>query len=166
MQKREHREDSGNRQVEVLLDGPFYDMEDKLLTISSISVREMEMPPYSYVNVVFTTDKGISELNKEFFGVEGATDCIAFPYDKDDFVDDSGRYLLGEVYISVETADEQAKALGHSLIEELATLLIHSLLHLLGYDDQTEEERERMEMKTDEILSTVLSSYEGEKGVV
>ena len=65
---------------------------------------------------------------------------------------DTGELLLGDIAISVERAKEQAEEYGHSLEREIAFLMAHSLLHLMGYDHMEEYEREQMEQKQEQIL--------------
>ena len=72
-----------------------------------------------------------------------STDVLSFPMREGPFTSLSPN-LLGDVVISAETADRQAAAAGRSLRDELAALLIHGILHLLGYDHQTPSEAKRM----------------------
>ena len=71
---------------------------------------------------------------------------------EDDFDPDSGQLLLGDIVISVERAKEQAQEYGHTLRREIAFLIAHSVLHLLGYDHMTEEEASVMEKKQENAL--------------
>ncbi|MGQ9706262.1 MAG: rRNA maturation RNase YbeY [bacterium] len=144
---------------EVFLDGVDEQSSEELLLISDLCVEGVGLPQDSKVNIIFTTDENISKLNTEFFGIGGPTDCIAFPYEPGEFVDENKRNLIGDVFISVDTAKIQAEELGHSLTEELATLIVHSILHLIGYNDDTEEDRIKMEKKTDFIVEKVMSKY-------
>jgi probable rRNA maturation factor len=153
--------DYTDKPYEVFLDGVDESLGDDLLLISDLCVENVGLPPNSRVNIIFTTDENISKLNEEFFGVGGATDCMAFPYETNEFLDEHGRYLVGDVFISVDTAAGQAEVIGHSFIEEVATLIVHSILHLLGYSDETEEDRIKMENKTDYIVEKVMGKYTG-----
>jgi probable rRNA maturation factor len=74
---------------------------------------------------VLTDDETLSDLNQRFKGHKGATDVLAFDFEEDDF--------LGEIYVSLDRAREQAQAYGLTEEEEIRLLVLHGLLHLLGY---------------------------------
>jgi rRNA maturation RNase YbeY len=99
------------------------------------------------VNLVFVDDAYIQQLNQQFLGIDSPTDVLSFPLDQ------HGNHLEGEVYISVDTAAEQAREYNVSLREEILRLVAHGLLHLIGYDDRTAEEKERMTRKEEEYLA-------------
>lgn len=98
------------------------------------------------VSVTFCDNQHIKELNKEYRNKDSATDVLSFPmYDLDELdqeieIDDS--VCIGDIVISLERAAEQAKELGHSLKREVAFLVIHSTLHLLGYDHELSKDDE------------------------
>jgi probable rRNA maturation factor len=85
------------------------------------------------VSVLLTNDKTIRDLNKRFRKKDKATDVLSFP------AADSGSGIVGDLAISLETAAVQAESFGHSLREEVKVLLLHGLLHLAGYDHETDE---------------------------
>lgn len=95
-----------------------------------ISVFENEHIEQVDVGVIFGTDKDIHTMNRSYLGHDYPTDVISFTLEKEP--------LLGEIYISVDTADMQAKEYGVSLTNELMRLSIHGALHLCGYEDDTE----------------------------
>ena len=76
-----------------------------------------------------------------------AEDCV-----EDNFNPDTGELLLGDIILSVDKVKEQAAAYGHSEKREFAFLILHSMLHLFGYDHETEQEREAMEARQRSIL--------------
>ena len=88
-------------------------------------------------------DRTMARLNKRYRGIASSTDVLSFPMREGLFASLSPGQL-GDVVISAETAHRQARAAGRSLREELATLLIHGILHLLGYDHQTPSESRKM----------------------
>jgi len=97
--------------------------------------------PDSSVTVAFVSDKKIRELNQQFRRIDKATDVLSFP-------SDSGDGELGDIAISVETAARQAKVNGLTLDGEIAQLILHGLLHLSGYDHETDKgEMNRLELK-------------------
>lgn len=92
--------------------------------------------------MVLVDDRAIRRLNREYLNHDRPTDVLAFSQQQG--LPSPQAHLLGDVVISVETAARQAKARGHSLAHELALLLIHGILHLVGYDDSTPTARRRM----------------------
>ena len=106
-------------------------------------------------------------MNQEYRDVDRATDVLSFPMaeyetpgdfshleeDPDCFHPETGELLLGDIVLSVEKIQEQAKAYGHSEKRELAFLVAHSMLHLMGFDHMTEEDAKEMERLQEEILS-------------
>ena len=107
------------------------------------------------VGVVITTDEEVHALNREYLGHDYKTDVISFGMEDDrDFITPSERPpYLGDIAISYERAAEQAPEYGHSTATEVATLMVHGLLHLLGYDDTNEADREKMHARQSELLA-------------
>jgi probable rRNA maturation factor len=91
--------------------------------------------------VLFCDDPVIQALNREYRGVDRPTDVLSFAQHEPvvGTPNPEQPVLLGDVIISLETADRQAQAAGHSVRREVEWLLLHGTLHLLGYDDETEE---------------------------
>ena len=102
------------------------------------------------VNLTICDDATIKEINNEHRGIDRPTDVLSFPFF--DFDTPDKMTLLGDIIISRDTAYRQAEEYGHSPKREFCFLAAHSALHLLGYDHETEEEREEMEAKQREIL--------------
>jgi probable rRNA maturation factor len=110
------------------------------------------------VSLLFVDDRRIAELNRQYRGQDRPTDVLSFAMreqagDEPEFDDPTGDCLLGDVVVSLETAARQSREYGHSLEREVAYLLVHGVLHLLGYDHGDEESRARMRVKEEEILS-------------
>ena len=105
-------------------------------------------------NVIFVDSKTITELNKNYRGIDRETDVISFALEDGEKNPEFefGR-LLGDIYICVPKMRMQAKEYGHSLTREMGFLTIHGLLHLLGYDHMTKEEEKIMFAKQEEILN-------------
>ncbi len=104
------------------------------------------------ISVYLTGDQTIRLLNRDFRGRDKPTDVLSFIYDEP-----VGRYrLLGEIVISLDTAQKQAEELGHSLEEEIKRLLVHGFVHLLGYDHELGEEEERKFTEMEEKLRALL----------
>lgn len=106
------------------------------------------------LTAVVTDDEALRELNRRYRNVDRPTDVLAFPDEtRGPFVGAPGypRYL-GDVVISFPRAEAQAADAGHSALAELQLLVVHGVLHLLGYDDAAEDERARMWNAQSEIV--------------
>jgi probable rRNA maturation factor len=101
----------------------------------------------SDVTVVFVSDRHMREFNRQWRGKKGTTDVLSFPAGKDEFDNPDGS-VLGDVVISVEQAARQAKENGLTVDQEIAQLILHGLLHLCGYDHETDKgEMNRLELR-------------------
>jgi probable rRNA maturation factor len=109
-------------------------------------------PEGTEVSVLLTDDEAISGLNRDYRGVDASTDVLAFSQLEGEEFGADGESVLGDVVISVETATRQAQEHGHGLDDEMDLLLVHGLLHLLGYDHEKPEEEKRMFARQDELL--------------
>ena len=104
------------------------------------------------------TDPEIHDLNRQYRKKDKPTDVLSFP-----LADKLYPTLLGDVVISLDTATRQAQRRGHSLREELQTLLIHGILHLLGYDHEvSRSEAARMRHKEREVKAELARATAGE----
>ena len=88
------------------------------------------------VTIVWTHDQKIKELKHRYLGVDEPTDVLAFPFHE---IWPDGTHYLGDIVISLDTASRQAREKEHDLAVEVAILLIHGFLHLLGYDHETDQ---------------------------
>jgi probable rRNA maturation factor len=105
------------------------------------------------LSVLLTDDARIRELNFEHRGKDKPTDVLAFPMEDDDYPEIPGApTLLGDVVISIDTAARQAKNRRRELVDEVAHLLAHGLLHLVGYDHQTDAQEREMNAETDRLV--------------
>jgi probable rRNA maturation factor len=104
------------------------------------------------LSILYIAPDHMRKLNVRFAGQDYATDVLAFPLMEDG--DEDGDYLLGDVVICPQIANENAQKLGHDLDLEIDTLIIHGTLHLLGYDHQGPEDKARMDKKLDEVLKS------------
>ena len=121
------------------------------------------------VYITLTNNKEIHKINKEYRDVDRATDVLSFPmYERDEIaslkanreVDDAIEKILGDIIISIERVSEQAKEYGHSFERELAYMVTHGMLHLLGYDHIIEEEKVVMRKREEQILGVLNISRE------
>ena len=113
------------------------------------------------VSVTFCDNEYIKKLNSEYRNKDSATDVLSFPmYDFDDELDapqnPDGSISLGDIVISLERAAEQARELGNSFEREVAFLVIHSTLHLLGYDhERSKDDEEAQCLAQREIIESL-----------
>ena len=108
-----------------------------------------------YVNVVLTNDENIRNINREHRQIDKPTDVLSFPmYEKEELenLKLGNEDILGDMVISIERVEEQAKEYGHSFERELAYMVVHSFYHLLGYDHIKEEDQMKMRPKEENIL--------------
>lgn len=103
-------------------------------------------------NIIFVDKDTIHNMNKTYRNVDRVTDVISFALEDNKTIELDHR-LLGDIYICIDKAKEQAEEYGHSFKRELSFLAIHGLLHLLGYDHMEEEEEKVMFQKQEDILS-------------
>lgn len=144
-----------------------FDLE-KTAGMVAEKVLELEECPYeAVVNILITDDEGIRQFNRDFRETDRPTDVLSFPnivYEEpadftrveenaaDCFEPDTGELILGDIIISADRVQGQAKAYGHSERREFAFLTAHSMLHLMGYDHMTKEEAAVMEEKQEKTL--------------
>jgi probable rRNA maturation factor len=124
------------------------------VTLSSLArhaLNEEDVDEGAELSLLFVAADHIRKLNNRFAGDDYATDVLAFPMMEDD---EEGSLLLGDVVICPAVAEKNASELGHPLQDELAALVVHGTLHLLGYDHQREEDKLKMDTRSREILST------------
>lgn len=104
-------------------------------------------------NIIIVDNKYIHELNKNYRGIDRPTDVITFALEDDDKSITYDVRVLGDIYISIDKANEQAEEYGHSLERELSFLAVHGFLHLLKYDHMNEKDEKIMFSKQEEILN-------------
>ncbi len=135
------------------------------------TVLDSEQCPYeAIVNVLLTDNGGIREFNRLYRNIDRETDVLSFPnieYEEpadfnhaeeaeaDCFDPDSGELVLGDIIVSVDKVEEQARSYGHSELREFAFLIAHSMLHLCGYDHMEEAEAAVMEEKQEKVLEAL-----------
>lgn len=104
--------------------------------------------------ILVTDDDEIRAMNRQFLGNDEPTDVLSFPDEADDFVQGmADEPMLGDIAISLPTAEKQAAALGHPLGAELSHLLVHGILHLCGYEHVNGGEEEvRMRTREEHYL--------------
>jgi len=103
--------------------------------------------------LVMVGDEQIRALNQQYLGIDAPTDVLSFPAEEVD--PESGILFLGDILIAFPYAQVQATAAGHALEDELQLLVVHGVLHLLGYDHGEEADRISMWIKQAEILKAL-----------
>ena len=111
--------------------------------VAKKSLNFLNFEEKTEVSLVIVGEARMRKLNKKYRGKNRVTDVLAFDY--------------GELFICLPQAKKQAKRLGHSLEQELATLLIHGILHLAGYSDENKEDYNKMVKKQEEIWRKAIS---------
>lgn len=107
------------------------------------------------LSILLTDDAFIQTLNETHRGKNRPTDVLSFPQNEDEGAPtalDHG--LLGDVVISLDTAERQARGRKHSLMDEVTFLLAHGILHLLGYDHETDEDEAKMDAMTQRLVQS------------
>ena len=94
------------------------------------------------ITIVLTDDRQLHELNRDYLGVDAPTDVLSFPASESD--PETGSTYLGDILISIPRANQQAQAAGHPVEAEVQLLVVHGVLHLLGYDHADEDEKAKM----------------------
>lgn len=144
-----------------------FDQEEQLRRIIAF-VKEFVKCPYDVEVSVTMVDKlSIRQTNAEFRNIDRSTDVLSFPmmeYDEPARFDgepfrasmvmepDTGELVLGDIVLCSEVIREQAREYGHSELREFSFLVVHSMLHLFGYDHMTEDDRAVMESEQRDIM--------------
>jgi len=128
-----------------------------------IALRNEAVDKLCVVNVLITDDEGIREYNHKYREIDKATDVLSFPMqnfinagweglNEPEFDEDTGDLPLGDIIISAETSKRQANKYGNTVEYETTYLIIHSTLHLLGYDHGDESSEKDMHEKSKQIM--------------
>jgi len=120
-----------------------YNHQNKQISLSGLkeiarSVWCAEQKRNTKINVIFVSNDHICELNRQYLGKNNPTDVIAFPLSDDDDM------FEGEIYISVDQVFINSEVFGVTPGEELRRVLVHGLLHFLGYEDKTPGDKKKM----------------------
>lgn len=112
------------------------------------------------ITVILTTPENIQKVNKKYRNIDHATDVLSFPMFEKEELDlkiEKGDFeyedLLGDMIISIQRVEEQAKEYGHSFEREFSYMLVHGFYHLIGYDHIQEEDKRKMRPKEEKILA-------------
>ena len=136
------------------------ELQELVSTILAHAANEEGLLGTTEVSVTFMSDADIKEINSQYRGIDQSTDVISFALEEITegevvIIPEQGMpTILGDILISVETAERQAKEYAHDLNREISFLALHGFLHLLGYDHETEEDEVKMFGRQKEILDS------------
>ncbi len=134
----------------------YENFEDIYLELIKRTFKHLKLKFDPIISVSLVDNEFIHKMNREYRGIDRPTDVISFAFldneDREVLYKGKEPVCLGDIYISVDKAKEQANEYGHSIKRELSFLFVHGLLHLLGYDHMNEEDEKVMFKLQDEIL--------------
>jgi len=119
--------------------------EQKLTKHWISKVIQLEKGQLNFINYIFCSDRYLLKLNQQYLQHDTLTDIITFDYDE--------QAIESDVFISIERVKENAQTLQTDFNQELNRVMIHGVLHLLGYPDKTKEEKQHMRAKENEMLA-------------
>lgn len=154
-----------NRQDKINVTEDFINNLEKVITFA---LKEEEVNVDCEISMLFVDNNEIREINNETRGIDRATDVLSFPMldyddkkvfkevylnkDFDETFLDGEELVLGDIVLSLERTLEQSKEYNHSFEREACYLVVHSVLHLLGYDHMEEDEKKIMRKREEDIL--------------
>jgi len=146
-----------NQQNKIAVSDELIDLLNK--ATQKVLVEE-KVSPQVEVSLCFVDIKYIRELNYKYRNRDEATDVLSFLQEEElggslESTLEEPEVLLGDIVISLEKAEEQSQAAGHSFNREVALLFIHGMLHLLGYKHDSEEEYEKIFNRTEKIMEAI-----------
>ena len=148
---------------------PTEELIDKIKATIDFALKEEGVKIPYQISLLFVDNEEIREINKENRNIDKVTDVLSFPmldyeedkvfkdmylnYEFDETFKDGDELVLGDIVLSLERALEQSKEYNHSFEREASYLVVHSVLHLLGYDHMEEDEKRIMRNEEEKILS-------------
>lgn len=155
-----------NRQNKIEVTNEFI---EKISEICDFALKEEEMNLEYQISLLFVDNEEIREINNETRNIDKETDVLSFPmldfedkkvykemylnFEFDETFKDGNELILGDMVLSLEKALEQSKDYGHSFEREVSYLVVHSILHLLGYDHMVDDDKKKMRKREEEILN-------------
>lgn len=136
-------------------------LENTIMSVAKTALSVENVVGNVEISIVLTDDEYIRELNRVYRSKDAFTDVLSFAMRESLSDEEQGEFEfqeeepLGDIIVSLERAKEQAQEYGHSFHREVGYLVVHGMLHLLGYDHQDEEETKVMRHKEEEILKTI-----------
>lgn len=150
--------------VELYFDGvdEKKEYEKNVLSVIQECFKEEKLEKLNLsISITLTTPENIRKLNKQYRNMDKETDVLSFPmfekYEIDEIVQNKEKQpvkeTIGDIVISIQKVEEQAKEYGHSFERELSYMLVHGFCHLMGYDHIEEEDKKKMRPKEEKILN-------------
>ncbi|CAM2846627.1 rRNA maturation RNase YbeY [Hathewaya histolytica] len=156
-----------NRQNKLLIQEDIVELIEKMI---HYTLQEEKVTLDYEISLILVDNKEIRDINRETRGKDSITDVLSFPmleypnhkvfkdvykdYGFNDMDLDEGKLVLGDIALSLERAKEQSEEFNHSFKREVCYLIIHSILHLLGYDHIEDNDKEVMRKREEEILNS------------
>ena len=138
------------RHIKVINCNKFYSLNVKFVeSIAAKVLKSLKKDKTSEVDIVFMDDAAIKKLNKRYKNEDTPTDVLSFAIDGREFL---RKQVLGEIFISLDTARRNSKLFGVVFEDEIVRYVIHGILHLFGYDDQAKAEKAKMWHKQERLL--------------
>lgn len=145
--------------TEVVYEGIIQDKkyEDIINKVYEACFKEEALYDFNiYISVIISDEKYIREINAKYRNVDKVTDVLSFPmFEKDEIKNIKNEEVLGDIIVCIPKVKEQAEEYGHSEEREFAYMLVHGFYHLMGYDHITDEEKNEMREKEENILNKV-----------
>lgn len=138
------------RHIKVINSNKFFSLNVKLIeAIAEKVLKLLKKDKVTEIDIVFLDDGAIKKLNKRYKKEDAPTDVLSFNIDGREF---KRREVLGEIFISLDTARRNAKLFGVDFEHEIVRYVVHGILHLFDYDDQSKVEKDRMWHKQEKLL--------------
>lgn len=137
--------------ISILDENKYFDKDAKKHIKSDLlkTLKLLDQPNDSEICISFVDDKLIKELNKTYRNINRATDVLSFPQNGPDYS------ILGDIVISVDTAKRHALKYGNNYEFEIKKLIVHGILHLLGFDHKKKKETAIMRDKEKQLLAQI-----------
>lgn len=126
---------------------------DLLEQAAGETLHHLNQKPETSLSILVTDNQEIQSFNHQYRDVDAPTDVLSFPAGYTD--PDTGEFYVGDIILSYPKAKTQAEDRGHTVEEELQVLVVHGVLHLLGYDHETPQEKKVMWQHQDTILKAI-----------
>lgn len=128
--------------------------EHRVASLARHALSAEDVDEEAELSVLFVTPDHIRRLNSRFAGNDYVTDVLAFPMSDDEQEDTDEELLLGDVVVCPAVAERNASQYGHGLIREVDVLVVHGILHLLGYDHQGDKDRTQMDARLRQLIES------------
>lgn len=146
--------------IEIFREGvklPYKNITKQIIKKIAAATAERLDIQNAYISIIVTDDAYIRNVNREFRGLNEPTDVISFSNRENPFPEvDPSQEEIGDIYISLERAERQAAEYRETLLDEVKRLVIHGMLHLIGYDhERSDEDEALMLQKEEEIIGFI-----------